>query len=94
MSYTWKRYCHKLISDCLKCHALASAKQCTECGVFSNKLEYHHDDYEFPMCIRALCITCHHKWHRENFALNTDLVSFDSEMVVEGHTLSKKDKWK
>lgn len=51
---------------------IKKALYCSECGK-TGRLEYHHDDYEFPLAVRALCTSCHKAWHKENYALNTDL---------------------
>jgi hypothetical protein len=52
-----------------KLNLLQKAVCCSECGT-KDTLHYHHDDYEFPLAVRALCASCHKAWHRENEPLN------------------------
>lgn len=57
---------------------IQEAKSCSECGIIGARLEYHHDDYEFPLAVRALCSACHKAWHKENEPLNASLVQINA----------------
>lgn len=37
---------------------------CEVCG--KEKTQAHHDDYNYPLKIRWLCVECHNEWHRNN----------------------------
>ena len=39
-------------------------KPCEICG--EEKAQAHHDDYNYPLNVRWLCIKCHNEWHRNN----------------------------
>ena len=47
---------------------LLKVANCESCGDPSN--EAHHDDYNYPLQVRWLCITCHKKWHKHNTPKN------------------------
>ena len=49
-------------------HALRDGKikkqPCEICG--NEYSQAHHDDYNYPLKVRWLCIKCHNEWHRNN----------------------------
>jgi hypothetical protein len=63
---------HNIVYWAKKYGIIKKASGCTECGS-TETLDYHHDDYEFPLAVRALCRSCHRQWHNKNTALNTNL---------------------
>lgn len=44
---------------------IVQAENCESCGE-TEKIETHHDDYNYPFDIRWLCKQCHASWHCEN----------------------------
>lgn len=49
-------------------HAIRDGKLvrnvCEVCG--DKNTQAHHDDYNYPLKVRWLCIKCHNEWHRNN----------------------------
>ena len=41
-----------------------SPQACEVCG--EEKTQAHHDDYNYPLKVRWLCVRCHNEWHRYN----------------------------
>lgn len=41
-----------------------SPQACEVCG--EEKTQAHHDDYNYPLKVRWLCVNCHNEWHRNN----------------------------
>ena len=52
-----------LVLKALKNGTLHRGK-CEICG--DERVEAHHDDYNEPLNVRWLCISCHRKWHSNN----------------------------
>lgn len=49
-------------------HAIRDGKLfpqvCEVCG--EEKTQAHHDDYNYPLKVRWLCVKCHNEWHMNN----------------------------
>lgn len=71
-----KERCHDIVEKAIKQGALINPKICEKCGdsgAFKdgrNAIQAHHGDYDKPLEVTWLCQSCHHKWHKENTALN------------------------
>ena len=44
-----------------------SKSPCEICGII--KVQAHHDDYNFPLKVRWLCLVHHTEWHKHNTAI-------------------------
>ena len=55
-------------ANAIKRGELLKVANCETCGNPSR--EAHHDDYNYPLQVRWLCITCHKKWHKHNTPKN------------------------
>lgn len=42
-------------------------KPCEDCG--NPEVVTHHDDYQYPMRVTWLCVTCHNEFHRKESVL-------------------------
>jgi len=38
---------------------------CEQCGKQNCRIEAAHYDYEYPLVVRWLCVSCHRKWDKE-----------------------------
>jgi len=63
-AYKSKVTCGNAIRD----KRLLKIANCETCGDPSK--EAHHDDYNYPLQVRWLCIPCHKEWHRHNTPKN------------------------
>lgn len=61
--WRWEFYCRSVASMAVK-NGEIKKTPCEMCG--NEKVEGHHDDYNYPKQVRWLCTKCHKKWHREN----------------------------
>ena len=61
-----KAYAHELIRKKVGAGLLIKPNDCSCCGVFTETLHAHHDDYTQPLKIRWLCARCHSDWHKHN----------------------------
>lgn len=75
-----KERCHNLVESALKKGIIKNPHICSCCGSNDKfkdgrtSIQAHHDDYDKPLEVRWLCQKCHHRWHKENTALNeTDI---------------------
>lgn len=50
-------------------HKIDILNNCQKCNEES-KLSGHHEDYNKPLDVIFLCVTCHEEWHRTNTPLN------------------------
>jgi hypothetical protein len=67
---------HVAVRNAIARGLLAPAGDCSNCGRKQGRhpdtllskglpfVEYHHDDYARPLDVRALCRSCHGRWHR------------------------------
>ena len=59
-----KKYlAHKKINSAVKA-GLIKKECCQICG--KTKVHAHHDDYNYPLSVRWLCVEHHKQWHMEN----------------------------
>ena len=54
-----------IIGNKIRNGTLERPENCSSCGVVC-KPHAHHDDYEKPLEVRWLCVSCHATWHRHN----------------------------
>ena len=59
------RLANRAIYLALKNGVLIRPDICSACGV-ECKPEGHHDDYNFMLVVRWLCVRCHRQWHSIN----------------------------
>ena len=57
--------CHRVIRKAIATGKIISPTVCESCGK-GNRIHAHHDDYNYPLSVRWLCIVCHREWHRIN----------------------------
>jgi len=55
----------QLIGSAVRRGDIIRPDNCSECDS-SVRVEFHHDDYDKPLEVRALCKKCHMQWHKEN----------------------------
>ena len=39
---------------------------CESCGTANKMMHKHHDNYDYPLVVRWLCVPCHKIWHNEH----------------------------
>lgn len=61
LKYRWEVYCRSLVASALKTGKLIK-EPCEVCGEL--KVQAHHDDYNYPLRVRWLCMKCHKQWHK------------------------------
>jgi transposase-like protein len=82
---TKKERAHNLVEKAIANGSLLRPGSCECCGgsgEFKDGrtiIQAHHDDYDRPLEVRWLCQKCHHRWHKENKALNET----DQEKLME-----------
>lgn len=59
-----KRKAHGIFMRALKKGIIFKAEKCIVCGS-NGKLEAHHEDYNKPLDVLWLCISCHRCLHRD-----------------------------
>jgi len=68
----WKRKnpekvaAHKIVAGALKGGIIKNPGECSVCGKKTTYLDAHHDDYDNPLKIRWLCISCHRQEHSKH----------------------------
>jgi len=60
-----KYMAHSRVNRAIRSGLLKKAEKCSECGK-KEKLNGHHDDYNFPLKVRWMCSVCHSDWHKHN----------------------------
>lgn len=58
-----KRNAHNKVSRALLKGIIKRPVNCQQCGLEA-KIEAHHDDYEKPLEVMWLCISCHNERHK------------------------------
>lgn len=64
---------HSAVQVALQRGELVKPIACQRCGSQS-RLVGHHGDYSKPLDVEWLCGACHRAWHRENSALNREMM--------------------
>ena len=64
--FPMKYAAHNLVSNAVRDGRIEKIKECQECGIHTEKIHGHHDDYAKPLIVRWLCPACHKAWHREH----------------------------
>ena len=62
-----KENAHKKVARAIKVGKLVKPTVCSICPS-TEKIEGHHDDYDYPFIIRWLCQKCHLDHHRRIYA--------------------------
>jgi len=44
---------------------IVKMNQCSQCGRQNRRIEAHHDDYNKPLKVRWLCVSCHRLFHSQ-----------------------------
>jgi hypothetical protein len=52
-----------MVANALRDGTLTKPLECTKCGS-THKIEGHHCDYDKPLDVIWLCVTCHNDWHK------------------------------
>lgn len=60
-----KKRAHGIVREALKNGTLVKPASCSKCGKLSEHIEGHHDDYEQPLVVEWLCISCHRRLNSE-----------------------------
>lgn len=58
-----KRRARELVTREVNAGRMFNPRVCSNCSG-TERVEAHHDDYEFPLEVRWLCRWCHRAWHR------------------------------
>lgn len=64
--FPMKYAAHILVSNAVRDGRIEKIKECQKCGIHTENIHGHHDDYAKPLIVRWLCPACHKAWHVEN----------------------------
>lgn len=64
--FPMKYAAHCLVSRAVNDGRIEKTRECQCCGIYSERIHGHHDDYAKPLIVRWLCPACHMAWHAEN----------------------------
>jgi len=65
--YPNKRKAINAIQRALKSGDIIKPEKCESCNN-ADQLEAHHSNYNYPLSVKWLCVSCHVDWHKNNTA--------------------------
>lgn len=65
-------------------HKITPLENCEHCGIKPKRIEAHHRDYNEPMKVIYLCVTCHKSEHKNFTPLNkiTGIFTINSTLTI------------
>lgn len=64
--YPMKYAAHIMVGNAVRDGRIIKKHTCEHCGLKTENIHGHHDDYAKPLVVRWLCPPCHKEWHEIN----------------------------